>query len=75
MLALNHVSTRHPLGMLRATRPAPCSRHRDPARLDTIEIPFAERGEPTLVRGTTNRRRPRRLPRRPRGGPATPAAP
>jgi len=50
MLALNHVSTRHPLRLLRDEARAVFPRTAIPRDFDTIEIPFAERGEPTLVR-------------------------
>jgi ribonuclease Z len=50
MLALNHVSTRHPLGMLRDEARAVFPRTVLPRDFDTIEVPFAERGEPSLVR-------------------------
>jgi ribonuclease Z len=50
MLALNHVSTRHPLGLLRDEARAVFGGTVIPRDFDTIEIPFAERGEPTLVR-------------------------
>ena len=50
MLALNHVSTRHPVGVLRAEAREVFARTVIPRDFDTIEIPFAERGEPALVR-------------------------
>ncbi|MGA9858304.1 MAG: ribonuclease Z [Solirubrobacteraceae bacterium] len=50
MLALNHVSTRHPLGQLRDEARAVFPQTVVPRDFDTIEIPFAERGEPALVR-------------------------
>ncbi len=50
MLALNHVSTRHPLGVLRDEARAVFSPTVIPRDFDTIEIPVAERGEPALVR-------------------------
>ncbi len=50
MLALNHVSTRHPLGLLRDEARAVFPGTVIPRDFDTIEIPFAERGEPTLIR-------------------------
>jgi ribonuclease Z len=50
MLALNHVSTRHPVGLLRDEARAVCPGTVIPRDFDTIEIPFAERGEPTLIR-------------------------
>jgi ribonuclease Z len=50
MLALTHVSTRHPLGLLRDEARAVFPNTVVPRDFDTIEIPLAERGEPTLVR-------------------------
>ncbi len=50
MLALNHVSTRHPLGLLRDEARSVFPSTVVPRDFDTIEIPFAERGEPRLVR-------------------------
>jgi ribonuclease Z len=50
MLALNHVSTRHPLRLLRDEARAVFTPTVVPRDFDTIEIPFAERGEPSLVR-------------------------
>jgi ribonuclease Z len=50
MLALNHVSTRHPLGLLRDEARVVFPGTVIPRDFDTIEVPFAERGEPTLIR-------------------------
>jgi ribonuclease Z len=50
LLALNHVSTRHPLGQLRDEARAVFPNTVVPRDFDTIEIPFAERGEPQLIR-------------------------
>lgn len=50
MLALNHVSTRHPLRLLRDEARTVFTPTVVPRDFDTIEIPFAERGEPRLVR-------------------------
>ena len=50
MLALTHVSTRHPLGLLRDEARAIFPATVIPRDFDTIEIPFAERGKPTLER-------------------------
>jgi ribonuclease Z len=50
MLALNHVSTRHPLSQLRDEARAIFPHTVVPRDFDTIEIPFPERGEPSLVR-------------------------
>jgi ribonuclease Z len=51
LLALNHFSTRYPVGVLRDEARAIFARTVLPRDFDTIEIPFAERGEPELVRG------------------------
>jgi ribonuclease Z len=50
MLALTHVSTRHPLGLLRDEARAEFPGTVIPRDFDTIEVPFAERGVPTLIR-------------------------
>jgi ribonuclease Z len=50
MLALTHFSTRYPVGLLRDEARAIFSRTVLPRDFDTIEIPFAERGAPTLSR-------------------------
>ncbi len=50
MLALNHVSTRHPLGLLRDEAREVFPGALVPRDFDTIEIPFPERGEPSLQR-------------------------
>jgi ribonuclease Z len=50
MLALNHVSTRHPVRVLREEARAIFAATVVPRDFDTIEVPFAERGEPELVR-------------------------
>jgi len=50
MLALNHVSTRYPVRVLREEARAVFEPTVLPRDFDEIEIPFAERGEPTLVR-------------------------
>jgi ribonuclease Z len=50
LLALNHVSTRHPLGQLRDEARSVFPATVVPRDFDTVEIPFAERGEPTLIR-------------------------
>ncbi len=49
LLALNHVSMRHPIGLLRDEARAIFPRTVIPRDFDTIEIPLPERGEPTLV--------------------------
>jgi ribonuclease Z len=50
VLALNHLSTRYPVGLLRDEARAIFPRTLLPRDFDTIEVPFAERGEPELVR-------------------------
>jgi ribonuclease Z len=50
MLALTHFSTRYPVALLRDEARAVFPRTVLPRDFDTIEIPFAERGEPELVR-------------------------
>jgi ribonuclease Z len=50
MLALNHVSTRHPLRLLRDEARSVFANTVVPRDFDTIEIPLAERGEPELIR-------------------------
>jgi ribonuclease Z len=51
MLALNHFSSRYPVGVLRDEARAVFARTVLPRDFDSIEIPFGERGEPQLVRG------------------------
>jgi ribonuclease Z len=51
LLALNHFSTRYPVGVLRDEARAIFASTVLPRDFDTIEIPFPERGEPELVRG------------------------
>ncbi len=50
LLALNHVSTRHPLGLLRDEARAVFEATVVPRDFDTIELPLPERGEPELIR-------------------------
>jgi ribonuclease Z len=50
MLALNHISTRYPVGRLRDEARAVFPGAVIPRDFDTIEIPFPERGEPQLIR-------------------------
>ncbi len=50
LLALTHFSTRYPVGLLRDEARAIFDRTVLPRDFDTIEVPFAERGEPHLVR-------------------------
>jgi ribonuclease Z len=50
LLALTHVSTRHPLGLLRDEARQVFPDTIVPRDFDTVEIPFIERGEPHLTR-------------------------
>ena len=50
LLALNHVSTRHPIGLLRDEARAIFPDTVVPRDFDTLEIPLAERGRPKLSR-------------------------
>jgi ribonuclease Z len=50
MLALTHFSTRYPVGLLRDEARAIFAPTILPRDFDTIEIPFAERGQPQLAR-------------------------
>ena len=50
MLALNHISTRHPPSVIRDEARDVFERTVVPRDFDTIEIPFAERGSPELRR-------------------------
>jgi ribonuclease Z len=50
MLALNHLSMRHPASMLRDEARSVFAATVLPRDFDTIEIPFPERGGPELVR-------------------------
>jgi ribonuclease Z len=50
LLALNHLSTRHPVRLLRDEARAILPGTVLPRDFDTIEIPLPERGEPELVR-------------------------
>jgi ribonuclease Z len=50
LLALTHFSTRYPAGLLRDEARATFRNTVIPRDFDTVEIPFAERGEPRLVR-------------------------
>jgi ribonuclease Z len=50
LLALTHFSTRYPAGRLRDEARAVFADTVLPRDFDTIEIPFAERGRPSLVR-------------------------
>ena len=57
MLALTHVSTRHPLGLLRDEARKVFDDTVLPRDFDTIEIPYPERGSPRLVRWAERRER------------------
>jgi ribonuclease Z len=50
LLALSHFSIRYPVSLLRDEAREIFPRTVAPRDFDTIELPFAERGEPTLVR-------------------------
>jgi ribonuclease Z len=50
LLALNHISTRHPPSVIRDEAREVFERTVVPRDFDTIEIPFAERGAPQLVK-------------------------
>jgi ribonuclease Z len=50
LLALDHLSTRHPVRLLRDEARAILPGTVLPRDFDTIEVPFPERGEPELVR-------------------------
>jgi ribonuclease Z len=50
LLALNHVSMRHPIRLLRDQARAIFPQTVVPRDFDTIEVPLPERGEPALVR-------------------------
>jgi ribonuclease Z len=55
LLALTHVSTRQPAGLLRDEARAVFADTVIPRDFDTVEIPLPERGKPTLVRWDDNR--------------------
>jgi ribonuclease Z len=50
LLAINHFSIRYPVSVLRDEARETFANTVAPRDFDTIELPFAERGEPTLVR-------------------------
>jgi ribonuclease Z len=50
LLALNHLSTRHPVALLRDEARAVLPATVLPRDFDTVEVPLPERGEPNLVR-------------------------
>jgi ribonuclease Z len=58
MLALTHVSARYAGGELRDEARALFAATEVPRDFDTIEVPFAERGAPELVRWDSQRARP-----------------
>jgi ribonuclease Z len=55
LLALTHVSTRHPAGLLRDEARAVFADTVIPRDFDAIDIPLPERGSPTLVRWDESR--------------------
>jgi ribonuclease Z len=55
LLALTHLSTRYPAGLLRDEARAIFPNTAIPRDFDTIEIPFAERGGPELIRWSEQR--------------------
>ena len=56
MLALTHISTRYPAGRLRDEARAVFPGAIVPHDFDTIDIPFAEKGDPELIRWDADRR-------------------
>lgn len=50
LLALTHISTRHPPSMIRDEARAVFARTVVPRDFDTVDLPYAERGEPELRR-------------------------
>ncbi len=56
LLALTHVSTRYSGGELREEARAVFAAAELPRDFDTVELPFSERGDPTLVRWSPDRR-------------------
>jgi ribonuclease Z len=57
LLALTHVSTRYAGGEIRDEARAIFERTEVPRDFDTIEVPFAEKGEPELIRYDAERAR------------------
>ena len=57
LLALTHLSTRYAGGEIRDEARAIFERTVVPRDFDTIEVPYAERGTPHLVKGGASRRR------------------
>ena len=51
LLALTHLSTRYPPRLVKAEARAVFAASHAPRDLDLVEIPFRERGAPTIVRG------------------------
>jgi len=70
MLALTHVSSRYPPSVLRDEATAVFDATVLPRDFDTIEIPFPERGTPTLVRWKDQARPPEEAPAEPISDPA-----
>jgi len=56
MLALTHISTRYPAGRLRDEARAVLPGAIVPHDFDTIDVPFAEKGDPELIRWDAERR-------------------
>jgi len=56
LLALTHLSPRHPPGVLRAEAREMFDRTIVPRDFDRVELPFPERGEPVHVRSDDERR-------------------
>jgi ribonuclease Z len=69
LLALTHLSPRHPPGLLRDEALAVFERTIVPRDLDRVELPFAERGEPVHIRA--DRDAPAPAADQPAGEPAT----
>jgi ribonuclease Z len=74
LLALNHVSTRYPVRVLRDEARAVFERTVLPRDFDEIEIPFAERSDPVLIRWEDRSPRPTDTPPPTDTGPFTEAA-
>ena len=62
LLAINHISTRHPPSLMRDEARAVFPNTVVPRDFDTIEIPLAERGEPSLIRWDAEARPGRTAP-------------
>ena len=59
LLALTHISTRYPAALLREEARAVFERTEAPRDFDTIEVPFPERGAPTIERWSDRQARER----------------